>query len=410
VIGVTARVAQRANISLSVHVRHVSPLLSNVSTSVVPLTDPRLAADPFVAALGEVDPKVVAIVKDYYRSFEEWRYLLQDVSTPEKHREVMEQHPGREYMDKLISLAEEQRRTPLAFQALLVAHREVARSSPESQVGGSVKRGLALLAEDHVDDERLAPLLILLTSLPTEDTRAFIRTSIERSPHGYCQAVGCYALGQCLAQLPETKEVNDELVGLLERVEAEFADAKYGGTSLIESAKALLYQRKHLGVGRAAPEIESDDVDGGTFKLSDFRGRVVLLDFWGDWCPYCVKMYPQNRLLVEKLKDRPFTLLGVNTDDAARLRRVVDAKKVTWKSWADGPLPGPIATRYQIEGVPTMYVIDGQGVIRFKFGGVVEGPALEEAVESLLAEVEAGSETAPPASDAPTEPATPDAP
>jgi hypothetical protein len=77
----------------------------------------------------------------------------------------------------------------------------------------------------------------------------------------------------------ETKAVD----ALLERVRTEFADVDSGRGKLGELAKASLHELRDLAIGKVAPEIEGQDVEGVGFKLSDYRGKVVLLDFWGNW-------------------------------------------------------------------------------------------------------------------------------
>ncbi len=93
-------------------------------------------------------------------------------------------------------------------------------------------------------------------------------------------------------------------------------------------------------------------------------------------------MYPHERSLVKRLESKPFALVGVNSDPKDRLKRVL---KKTWRSWWDGGEPGgPIATKWNISGWPTIYVLDHKGVIRFK------GPreeALDKAVDGLLKEI-----------------------
>jgi peroxiredoxin len=96
-------------------------------------------------------------------------------------------------------------------------------------------------------------------------------------------------------------------------------------------------------------------------------------------------MYPHERSLVNRLRGKPFALLGINSDPKARLKQVLAKENITWPSWWDGgDTSGPIATRWNVNGWPTIYVLDHQGVIRFK------GPRSEEldkAVDSLLAEI-----------------------
>ena len=101
-------------------------------------------------------------------------------------------------------------------------------------------------------------------------------------------------------------------------------------------------------------------------------------------------MYPHERSLVKKLAGEPFVLLGVNSDPKENLKKALEEKDLTWRSWWDGgDTSGPIATRWNVSGWPTIYVLDHEGVIRYKN---VRGGAMDEAVEALLAEMESGGE------------------
>jgi peroxiredoxin len=98
-------------------------------------------------------------------------------------------------------------------------------------------------------------------------------------------------------------------------------------------------------------------------------------------------MYPHERSLVAKLKDKPFVLIGVNSDPLDKARAAVQRENLTWRSfWDGGNTRGPIATAFQVRGWPTIYVLDHEGVIRYKN---VRGEALEKAIEDLLAKVPA---------------------
>ena len=77
-------------------------------------------------------------------------------------------------------------------------------------------------------------------------------------------------------------------------------------------------------------------------------------------------MYPHERSLVEKYEGAPFAILGVNSDsDREALKKTIAKKKLLWRSWWDGgTTSGPIATRWNVNGWPTLYIIDHEGVIR----------------------------------------------
>ena len=103
-------------------------------------------------------------------------------------------------------------------------------------------------------------------------------------------------------------------------------------------------------------------------------------------------MYPHERSLVERLKDQPFALIGVNSDPREKVKEALERENITWRSWWDGgDTSGPIASRWNVSGWPTIYVIDDKGVIRHKN---VRGDAMDKAVDELLAEMTAGADAA----------------
>ena len=85
-------------------------------------------------------------------------------------------------------------------------------------------------------------------------------------------------------------------------------------------------------------------------------------------------MYPHERSLVERLKDKPFALIGVNSDtDKVKLKKRMEEEKITWRSfWNGGSTQGPISTEWNVHGWPTLVVIDKDGVIRYRGHSGVE--------------------------------------
>jgi len=97
-------------------------------------------------------------------------------------------------------------------------------------------------------------------------------------------------------------------------------------------------------------------------------------------------MYPHERSLVKRLDGKPFALLGINSDpDREGLKKVLEKEQITWRNWWDKNRRGLIATAWNIHGWPTIYVLDGKGVIRFRD---VRGHDLDQAVDKLLKELE----------------------
>jgi peroxiredoxin len=92
-------------------------------------------------------------------------------------------------------------------------------------------------------------------------------------------------------------------------------------------------------------------------------------------------MYDTERSLVEKYKNKPFVLIGVNTDEPEQLKEIIQQRNLTWDSWVDGR-GGPITKQWKVHGFPTIYLIDDKGIIRARDVG---GPELETMIDELVA-------------------------
>ncbi|MAF65412.1 MAG: hypothetical protein CMJ84_07125 [Planctomycetes bacterium] len=151
-------------------------------------------------------------------------------------------------------------------------------------------------------------------------------------------------------------------------------------------ARAEYDLEKHLGIGSVARDFEATDLQGRTFHLSDYRGQVVVLDFWGFWCPTCRRALPHLVRLAERHADEPFAILGVNSDtDLESVRSQVKGQHVTWRNAFDGGPKGPLARAWRVRSFPSVYVLDHEGRIRARN---VHGEALDRKVADLLAELD----------------------
>ncbi len=158
--------------------------------------------------------------------------------------------------------------------------------------------------------------------------------------------------------------------------------------TLADAARARLDEMENLVAGKPAPPIGGLGMDGKPLKLADYRGKVVVLVFWGTWCGPCMQEVPHERELVERYKGRPFALLGVDCEsNKAAALKVMKEQRITWPNWNDGdPGEGPIARAYHVRGYPTILVIDAKGMIR-QLNAI--GSALDKVLEDLLKETEA---------------------
>lgn len=179
--------------------------------------------------------------------------------------------------------------------------------------GDSKDAAVDQIMTDHIESEGLKTFASTLgRGQPKPNTEKMLRTLMEKSPHDSVKASATMAMVNFLqglsrfADLPENvrsqvakslgeggeemlekwtpESINEELIVLLETAAEKFGDVPGGrGKSIGEMAENQLFSIKYLQIGKIAPDIEGEDLDEVSFKLSDYRGKVVVLDFWGDW-------------------------------------------------------------------------------------------------------------------------------
>lgn len=194
------------------------------------------------------------------------------------------------------------------------------------------------------------------------------------------------------------EELTAQRAKMLELVKREYADEKgWRGERTIgrldyrfhepadqptygELAERLSFAATHLRVGCTAPDFEGTDLGGQPFRLSDCRGKTVLLLFMSQGCN---AMYPALRNVQERFGPQTLVLLGVMLDQSPKLvQQAIDAGDITWRCVWDGPRNGPIATLYQVKGVPTLLLLDPSGRIRATH--LRDEPSLAKAIEEIV--------------------------
>jgi len=388
VIGINPSVLPGQAISFAVHVSHLIDLLAK-ARGAAPQPLPGNEGSELFSPLADLEPRVNRMYEEYTNAANEFNKQL--LGAPNQfQRELIRrtQNPGPKYAKRFLQIADQERRTTAGFQALYWAC-----MADDASVPGSVfKQALDRILEDHAKERWVHHAFQGLFGEDHQSVSVFFRETLNRNPHPIVQGAACYYLANRLKQKPKFDEA--EVLSLLKRCIGEFKDVRLEYEAegqpveypVAELAKPTIFAIEHLSVGKKAAEITGKDVDGKTFKLSDYKGKVVVLDFFADWCPYCVNMYPEERELSQKLAGKPFAMLGVSCDSQDTLREILADKRVTWRCWSDGK-EGPIAANWQLQGVPLMFVIDQEGVIRHKFEGQTTPGLLQQTVTKLVKSV-----------------------
>ena len=183
----------------------------------------------------------------------------------------------------------------------------------------------------------------------------------------------------------------DAATGLSVGVESQrFGDARSGSVgaprTFAEVEADLLRTIRHATVGGALLEMTGRRLDGAEDRLSAYRGRVVLLNFWATWCVPCIDVLPALRELVVELPADRFALLGISVDEELEtVTAFREREPMPWTNWHAG-IDSNLTRTWAVRGFPTYVLVDDQGVILARGNGI-DGPfflsRLDEAVEGI---------------------------
>ncbi len=162
----------------------------------------------------------------------------------------------------------------------------VLRYGPQAGNQEMTRKALDHLIEKHIASPVWKELSSMVgdlgqMGLGDEKTEKALRTLIEKSPLKSVQAAAMFGLGTFLAE-QKSEGKRAEGLAFLRRLGKDFADDKEA-KEYVERAEGTIFQLEKLQVGMPCPDFEASDENGAKFKLSDYKGKVVLIDFWGYW-------------------------------------------------------------------------------------------------------------------------------
>ena len=250
-----------------------------------------------------------ALKADYDKAYKDYVSAYQSAKTDEDRQKAGALRPKpEEWSAKFKAIADKHASDPAAAECLAwIVQNDRTAATQQDALDALLAKHLASLAIARVCQS------LEYSTAPNAET--FLRTALEKGANHETQGRACYTLARVLSarsslaervksgeQMPgnldqwygkgfteklqkaDPAALREESEKLFERVVAKFGDLSwYGERTLGVKATGDLFEMRNLGIGKTAPEIVGEDENGKAIKLSDFRGKVVLLDFWGFW-------------------------------------------------------------------------------------------------------------------------------
>ncbi len=252
-----------------------------------------------------------ALVKQYQDDMNAFMKDYRSAKTQEERQKAFEKYPQPDKLaPKFLELAEKNPKDPAALDALLWVVTNARVQGKDS----ARSKALAGLSKDWVESPKIGPACLALAQSIDKQTETFLRAVLDKNPSRDAQGAACVALAEYvknrastvdqLKNQPQFAKVYENMLGkdyyqelmkldpekankeaedLYERAADKYGDVKLANGTVGSMVKPQLFEIRHLSVGKKAPEIEGEDIDGKKFKLSDYKGKVVMLDFWGNW-------------------------------------------------------------------------------------------------------------------------------
>ncbi|MDA7979093.1 MAG: hypothetical protein MPJ50_10040 [Pirellulales bacterium] len=188
---------------------------------------------------------------------------------------LQESYPVPKFGARFLEFAKKHPRTAEALTAL---HRAMQSALDEESQDEIIK----IIVRDYLKSEALGEIVPAWTYDPSKAD--LLHKIIEVTPYHSVKGIATYTLAKSAMRIADSdKDAQAEAVAQFEEIALKYGDVSFRNRTLKEVAEADVFEATRLQIGMEAPDIEGTDVDDIAFKLFDYRGKVVVLDFWGDW-------------------------------------------------------------------------------------------------------------------------------
>lgn len=234
----------------------------------------------------------VAILKEYVEADRRAVEAVRAAPDERKGAELLRRRElRRTFADRFLALARDSAGDTATGDAIVDGLTWAISQCPDDPQG---RQAVEQLLQGPISSERLATACQRLDAEESPIAEPVFRAVLARNPHASARAQASLALARALRRRSErvgpargaprpSTGLAREAESLYGEVIARYGQLRVGRETLAEVARAELFELRRLGVGHEAPEIEGPDLQGRPMALSDFRGKVVVLEFWGDW-------------------------------------------------------------------------------------------------------------------------------
>lgn len=229
------------------------------------------------------------------------------------------------------------------------------------------------LGAHYIDDLRLDRMLLGLIRFGGEGGVDLIDEVVANSNQRQLRARGAFwsaterlmEVDDLRATAAKRAEVREEVTRMAQLVVDEYADVEvFRGEAGGEAIQPVLYALDNVTAGSALPEATALRIGGAEESLSQYRGSVLLLDFWATWCAPCIASLPEVTNLQQLLADRDFQVITISIDENTDLveQFMNDRMDLPFVNWFVGE-QSKLYDDWSIQGVPTYIAVDREGVI-----------------------------------------------
>ena len=219
------------------------------------------------------------------------------------------------------------------------------------------------VVKHHLASPDLAPLCMALVTTNDLNSLPLLEKIEKESPDKKVQGVAALAVAMLLKDLSDEPEVMRRRLTMLRKAIIESSDVEINGVSVAKMAEDELYIIRFLSKGREAPDLTGTGSGGQPMRLSEHKGKVVVLLFWRSEEGSTDQLVDMVKQMRERFSGKPFEIVGVNRDPQQALRQLQASGQITWPNFSDPE--NKLGAEYRVAVWPLAYVLDGDRKIHY---------------------------------------------